>query len=279
MTDDNPIDLDKHDVSDVEIVEGGELANMFLVKIDGETKPVKNTSTNKLLYKYGLYEFLYGGESERKILSEDPYIAVEPLDSDGKYRVWHGDSDLGVTVPPSKSENLLSGIVDALEHDDYSQVEAVYRDIFNNQVRRQVINPLSIMYPQSEVVPADEGWIIRGLFKVTWDANVYLVGKDLDEGDYRRGGGGVTQTDEPMEWLELEPQTVPEPKTIKINDNQYTLSELEMEFIAKVEYLLDFEETIGDEALLEIIKRQVRGDVRYADRPDKNDDSGVVYDA
>lgn len=266
MADDKPINLDKHDVSEVELVEGGELSNMFLVKIGDETKPVKNTSKNKLLYKHGLYDFLYGGDSERKILREEPYVAVKPLDSDGEYRLWWEDSELGVTVQPRKSERLLGGIVDVLEHNDYTQIKSVYQQILNNQVRRQIINPLSILYPQSEVIPSDDGWVIRGLFKVTWDAKVYLIGKDLDEGDYRRRGEDVVETDESIEFLTLEPNEEPERKTVKINGNEYTLSNLEMEFLAKVEYLLDFEETLGDKALLEIIKRQSKGEVNYADQ-------------
>lgn len=274
MSDSNePIDIEN--AEDVEIVEGGELANMFLVKVNGETKPVKNTAKNKLLYKHGLYGFLYGGGNDRKVLSDDPYVAVKPLQTDGEYRVWHGAEDMGVTVPPSKAERLLNGVVDAIEHNDLSRVESVYRDILNNQVRRQVINPLSIMYPQSEVVPTDEGWVVRGLFKVTWEADVYLVGKDLDEGDYVRGGGGVTQTDEPQEFLTLEAQTVPEPKTVKITGQEYTLSELEMEFIAKIEYLLDFEEHIEDPSYIEVIKRQVRGEVNYADEDTREGGVGL----
>lgn len=261
MTDD-PLNIGEDD--DIRIIPGGELANMFLVEVNGEKKPVKNTPKNKLLYDYGLYSFFRDGE-QRVVSEENPYISVQSLPRDDEYRLWVDDEDLSVVVPPSKSERLLRGIVDAFDHDDYSKIEGVYSEILENQVRRQVVNGMSVMYPQTEIATVAEGWIIRGLFKVTWDASVHLVGRDLDEGSYVRGGDGVRKTDESHDLLELDAESVPDPVSIRIGDDEYTLTEREMEFIAKVEYLLDFEENIDDEAFLEIIKRQARGEVRYAD--------------
>lgn len=261
---DHPINVENTDKA--EIVEGGDLGNMFLVDIGGEIKHVKNSPANKLLYKHGLYEFLYTDNNKKKILSEDPFAAVKPIDREGEYKVWYENKDIGVISRPSDERKVLNGVLESIENNDYSGIRKVYEEIFSRQVRRQVVSPLSIMYPRGEVVPAEDGWIIRGMFKLTWEAEIYLVGKDLEEGDYRRRGGSVVKTDSPQEILTLSGDYEQiEPRTIEIGNSEYTLTELEREFISKVEFLLEFEENIEDPEFANIIRRYISGDVQYAD--------------
>lgn len=257
--------IDPENLDKARVVEGSELSNMFLVEIDGKTKPVKNTAKNELLYKHGLYEFLYGENTERKILSDkNPYIAIRPHHED-EYKVWFEDEDMPVVVPADKSERLLRGIGEYLEEGRHSRIKSVYREILDNQVRRKVINMLSVIYPQKEVVTTSEGWIVRGLFKVTWDTGVYIVSKDLDEGSYRAAGDTVRKIDTPQDFLTLKENYEPDSKEIKAGDKTYLLTDLEMEFISKVEYLLEFEKNVNDPALLSVIRRQVRDEINYAD--------------
>lgn len=265
----NPIDVKNAD--NIEIIKGGDLGNMFLVNVDGKTKHVKNSPANELLYKHGLYEFLYGGENEKRIINRNnPFVAVKPHHREGEYKVWYNDRDIGVITQPSDEKKLLNGVLDSIEENDYGRIKEVYDEILSNQVRRQVISPLSIVYPRDKVVPINEGWVIRGMFKLTWEAEIYLVGKDLEEGDYKRSGGDVIKKDSPQELITISPDETIEPKTVKIGDSQHTLTELEMEFISKVEYLLEFENNIDDTALVNIIRRQISGDVRYADEQTYN---------
>ena len=246
-----------------------ELGNMFLVRVDGTTQQVASTPKNELLYKHGLYSLLHAGaDAERVVLSDeddDVYAAVAPTANDSVYNIWFGDpDDHPLQNPPSKANEVLAGVRDALEDPaDYSTLKDAYEWVRDNQVRRDIMEKLLPLFPRASVIPNEEGWVVEGMFLVTWDARVFIAGSDLDEGSYRVAGG-VTKTDEKREFLSLTPEKDPE-ETIENGDNivviggeEYELGELELMFLAKVKWLLHYDENLDDEAFWAVIKRHIR---------------------
>jgi hypothetical protein len=255
MDEDIPEDFQLSPSDEVELVDGGDLGNMFLVRVDGELKRKAKTNKNVLLYKHGLYSLLRE-DGKRTILSqEDPYIAIEPTNNDDVYALWHGLHNHPVMTPPSKSEKVLEGVITSIEYGDHTKLSQVYQYVLDNQVRRNIMSHLINEFPVN-VVETSEGWQVDGMFLVTWETNIYLAADDLDEDTYIVSGG-VSRTDERKEFITLTPEREPEPRELTIDGSEYTLGELEMLFLAKVKYLLDFREHLNDDALYRVIKRYV----------------------
>lgn len=265
--DDLPEDFQENDTDDIELVPGAELGNMFLVRINGELKRKANTSKNKLLYKHGLHSLLQSSGG-RTVLSEDPYIAVEPTHNDDVYTIWHGREEFPVMNPPSKAEDVLRGVIDALEHSDFSTLKDVYRYVRDNQVRREVVNKLLPKF-QPKVVKQSEGWVVNGMFLLTWEAEVFLITTDLDEGSFIVRGG-ISETDETREFLKITPEESPEPKTMELHGEKFELGELEMLFLAKAQYLINFRERLDDEAFYAVLQRHIAD--RFKETDDDADD-------
>lgn len=251
---DIPEDLRDISQDNIEILEGGELGNMFLVRVNGELKKKANTKKNRLLYKHGLYSLLTGS-SGRTVLQKDPLIAIEPTTNDNVYAIWHGSDSQPVLTPPSKAEKVLQGVLDAIEKNNVSNIKEVHQYVIENQVRRDVVNKLINLFPHS-VIKTNEGWTVEGMFLVTWEASVYLVTSDLSEGSYTISGG-VSKIEEKKQFLKLTPQETPEESEITIEGETYELTELEKMFFARVQYLLEFKERVEDDAFYEVIKRHI----------------------
>ncbi len=195
-------------INKAEVVET--LGNMFLVKIDGELKQVPATYKNKLLYEKELYELLHPETAdERVILTDDTqdeeFLAIAPTNNDSVYQIWVDDYPYPVMNPPSMAEDVLRGVHEALEVPaSYERLRSVYQKIRSTRVRRYVMDRAASMFPANEVIPTDEGWSILGLFVLTWDARVFLdTGEVEKQTSYSIRGGGVSETDQPREFLQL----------------------------------------------------------------------------
>lgn len=197
---------DRDVINNAEILET--LGNMFLVKVNGETRQVPATYKNELLYKHELYELLNPeSESERVVLRQrgNGLIAVGPTENDSVYQLWVGDSPYPVMNPPSMAEQVLKGVRDSIEEPaDYTRLTQAYEEIRSSQVRRHVMEKASSMFSPTEVIPTADGWEVLGLFLLTWDARVFLNTENAaDSAAYRVSGSSVSETEQSREFLQL----------------------------------------------------------------------------
>lgn len=316
--------IDNHnesEIDDAEVVES--LGNMFLVRIDGELKQVPATYKNELLYKHKLYEILNTDDNNSRVVISDEHdsenmIAIAPTENDSVYQIWLGDNPYPVMNPPSLAENVLKGIRDAIQSpSDYSKIKEVYHEIRSTKVRRKVIEKTASMFSRSEVIQEDDGWNILGIFKLTWDARVFLNTSSVeDQKSYRVSGSGVSEMDDAKEFLQLsisddiieqyrgqsvrvnypidseinlsnsseinkncpscdsntgyehyisEHNDIVDQRPVYVcsNDNcgqaweEYELTEREIEFVSKANWLINHREKLNDEAFWDVIESYV----------------------
>jgi len=218
----------------------------FLVVENGEPVPKKATAENILLYEHGLKEFLSGRHAV--IVSDDnPEVIIAPTGNDMAYLLRVNGSTVETT--PAQAAEVLEGLKDAVEAnnsmeraDAVDAIVSVYDTIISTQVRRWLVRALQTTFDdveRSRIEEHDRGWLIDGFYLVDWNANLYTVDDDPDEGDYEVGGGGARQVDKSYEFLRLTPQKSPEPMEVKVNGNSYRVSEREMLFLSKVRFMLD----------------------------------------
>ncbi len=197
---------DEH--SKPEVVE--RLGNMYLVKVNGELKQVPATYKNKLLYDENMYDLLHPDASNERIIltdseQDDDFIAIAPTNNDSVYQLWIDNNPYPVMNTPGNSEEVLKGVNEAIQTPaDYTRLKQVYKSIRSNEVRRHVIQKAESLFARNEIIPQDEGWCIMGLFILTWDGRVFLnTGKIEKQTSYSVRGSGVSETDNPREFLQL----------------------------------------------------------------------------
>jgi hypothetical protein len=302
-------------ISTPEVIE--RLGNMYLVKINGKLKQVPATYKNKLLYDKKLYELLHPDTpNERVILTDNAqnenFIAIAPTNNDSVYQLWVDDDPHPVMNTPSNSEKVLRGVNDALSSPaDYARLKNIYHEIRSNEVRRHVITKAESLFPRNEIIPTDEGWSILGLFILTWNSRVFLnTGEIEKQTAYRVRGSGVSETEQPREFLQLamDEETIkcyrdtklkihyPLSKSVDVTNSEKTtcecptcestesaykyydenskeknrpvfvcsvcdhpwqefkLTEREIEFIAKAQWLLNHREHLEDDAFWSVIE-------------------------
>ena len=265
-------ELSVDEIEAAESVEVTELPNMLLIEIDDAMTYVSNTPKNKLLFDRerfavegkSLYTLLHGNDGMRVVLSyRDPYVALSPAQHEDVYRLWFGSRDhYDVRTPVDQVESVLEGIIDAVEYEDYTKLKDVYNYVINNQVRRELVEMFldhGSFADRDRVDVTDEGWVIDGMFLVTWEAKVYLYTDSWKEGSYdpRRS----TQYEKPGEFVTIQPKYPDgtpkeyEPRDIPVGNATITLGELELLFIDRVIWMLDWEDNIDDPAKVGVIKR------------------------
>lgn len=241
-----------------------ELPNMLLIEIDDMMTYVSNTAKNKLLFdreQYSvngksLYTLLHGNDDTRVVIASDPYIALSPTQHEDVYRLWYGTPDRNsVRTPVGRVEDVLNGIIDVVEDDEPGRFQDVYDHVINNQVRREVVG-LFLDYnklPTDRIEVMAEGWVIDGMFLVTWDTEVYLWTDSWKEGSYdpRRS----TQYEQPGEFVTANPKEELEPMDLNVGTQTYRFGKLERLFIYRVNWMLDWEHNIDDPAKVATIKR------------------------
>lgn len=231
---------DNFGVRDVNRAEDDEVLSLLVEEPPG-TPPhfIDGSVENVLLYLHELKEFLDGEQGA--LLSNDPHISVQPTTAESVYRIQVGDQP--VESMPNQSDDVLRGVKEAIENEDLDPIVSVYKEILNNQVRRDVIGELIDLLdslPAGRLQVTGSGWLVDQYYLVDWTASVYAIEDDRDSPDYRRSGGTVEVTDKSKEFVELNVGYSPDEMMIRKPDGEeLILGEREMLFLAKVKWLLN----------------------------------------
>jgi len=225
--------------------ETDEITQFTILDDTGQPQLVKGTTENLLLYdpenelpfENGMHEFL-SGEQALLLSEEDPEIIVAPTNNEYCYILRVRGNTIETT--PSQAEDVLKGVKDAAIEEDLQSLVEVYDEIISNQVRRSVVNALLKTFDEdNRINRTSRGWLIDDFYLVNWEASMYLKHNDPSEPDYKRGTGGVIETDQSYEFVQLQLRRDIEPVRITIKENTYRLTEREMLFLAKVKWLLN----------------------------------------
>lgn len=215
--------------------ETGELQSFLLIWDDKPPEMKTASPENYLLYVEGLYDFLSGDKAV--ILSENPKIIVAPTNREHSYIISVDGETIETT--PSEAERVLQGVMDVVDQGDTSTITDVHADLLSSQVRRKLIDAAYHTFSESEqsrIERAPNGWLIDGYYHVDWSANIYA--RDGGDTAYERGGGGVVETDQSKELVQVGFPEIPEPMEISVGDDTYTFTDREMLFLKKVKFIL-----------------------------------------
>lgn len=231
-------------------------------KVETVSHPMADTPKNRMLYDRenysvggkSLYTILHSNGGQRVILSDDPYVAVSPTIHESQYRLWM-DSDHPVKTPPKLSEDVLRGIIDVTDEGDKSRLERVFFEVLNNRVRRDVVRfPIDMgKLPEDRIEIIADGWLIDGMFLVSWDATIYLYTSDWKTGSYDPRSS--RKREEPGEFIGIQPDKEFEAYEMTVGDETFHFGELEQLFLWRVRWMLDWEINIEDEALKTTVRR------------------------
>lgn len=225
--------------------ETDEIEQFTIIDETGQPSLVKGTAENLLLYdpadelpfEGGLHDFLAGEEA--LILSEaEPEVMIAPTSNEYCFilRV-NGDT---VETTPKQAEDVLRGIKDAAVDREFEKLVELYDEIRASQVRRDVINALHSTFDESERIErTPSGWLVDEFYIVDWSASMYAKTDNPDEADVKRSGSGVVEMDKSFEFVQLRMTRDVEPVTVSIGGEAFRLTEREMLFLAKINWLLD----------------------------------------
>jgi len=222
----------------------GEIEQFTIINEQGQPELMKATATNMLLYDPmdelpfdgGLGSFLSGDEAI--LLSEEPKLIVSSTSSRNCF-IIHYDGNT-VETTPAMSESVLRGVKEAAVDEDIGALIDVYDEVMSTQVRRDVINALLDTFDETfRIEKTPSGWVVDEFFIVDWTASMYAKTDDPDSADVVRSGSGVVEADRSFEFVQLYLNREIEPVTVSINGESFRLSEREMLFLGKVNWLLD----------------------------------------
>jgi len=222
----------------------GEIEQFTIINEQGQPELMKATATNMLLYDPmdelpfdgGLGSFLSGDEAI--LLSEEPKLIVSSTSSRNCF-IIHYDGNT-VETTPAMSESVLRGVKEAAVDEDIGALIDVYDEVMSTQVRRDVINALFDTFDETfRIEKTSSGWVVDEFFIVDWTASMYAKTDDPDSADVVRSGSGVVEADRSFEFVQLYLNREIEPVTVSINGESFRLSEREMLFLGKVNWLLD----------------------------------------
>jgi len=222
----------------------GEIEQFTIINEQGQPELMKATATNMLLYDPmdelpfdgGLGSFLSGDEAI--LLSEEPKLIVSSTSSRNCF-IIHYDGNT-VETTPAMSESVLRGVKEAAVDEDIGALIDVYDEVMSTQVRRDVINALLDTFDETfRIEKTPSGWVVDEFFIVDWTASMYAKTDDPDSADVVRSGSGVVEADRSFEFVQLYLNRDIEPVTVSINGESFRLSEREMLFLGKVNWLLD----------------------------------------
>ena len=222
----------------------GEIEQFTIINEQGQPELMKATATNMLLYDPmdelpfdgGLGSFLSGDEAI--LLSEEPKLIVSSTSSRNCF-IIHYDGNT-VETTPAMSESVLRGVKEAAVDEDIGALIDVYDEVMSTQVRRDVINALLDTFDETfRIEKTPSGWVVDEFFIVDWTASMYAKTDDPDSADVVRSGSSVVEADRSFEFVQLRLNREIEPVTVSINGESFRLSEREMLFLGKVNWLLD----------------------------------------
>lgn len=222
----------------------GDIEQFTIINEQGQPELMKATATNMLLYDPmdelpfdgGLGSFLSGDEAI--LLSEEPKLIVSSTSSRNCF-IIHYDGNT-VETTPAMSESVLRGVKEAAVDEDIGALIDVYDEVMSTQVRRDVINALLDTFDETfRIEKTPSGWVVDKFFIVDWTASMYAKTDDPDSADVMRSGSSVVEADRSFEFVQLYLNREIEPVTVSINGESFRLSEREMLFLGKVNWLLD----------------------------------------
>jgi hypothetical protein len=229
-----------------------ELQQFTVIDDTGQPQLVKATPENVLLYDPedelpfddGMYSFLHG-EQALVLQQNDPTVMVAPTNNEYCYIIRVGDRTVETT--PNQAERVLRAIKDAAIDRDVDGIVSLHDTIVSTQVRRDVINKLTQTFDQEErITQTNRGWLVDEFYLVNWEASLYTKHNNPEEGDYKRGGGGVRKTDTSYEFVQLSLQRDVTPVEVSVGGSTVQLTEREILFLAKVKWLLNRREHHSD---------------------------------
>ena len=251
----------------------------FTVFENGQPE-LKNASAENLLlydpeevlpFDNGMAGFIQG--SDALILSEsDPEIMVAPTSDEYCYILRVDGNTIETTA--DYAETILVGIKEAALNQNYSPLQQAYDNIIAEQVRRDLINVLHKTFDdQDRIDITSSGWLIDDFYLVDWNASMYAKTDNPDEVDVIRRGSGVVEADRSYEFVELRMNRDIEPVKVSINGNIYRLSEREMLFLSKVNWLLDRRHYHPDQPFWKFADKRASVDWKTGEPLEEDDDT------
>lgn len=247
--------MTKYTVADVSYNRDGEMEQFLIFWDEGEPDTRRATTKNILLFDPedempfdgGLYQFFENNNGVK--VSDDPEIVVAPDGNEYSYILSIDGSVVETT--PTQAESFLEALYDAVVEGNTNGLERLYESILNEQVRRRIVNAIHPTFPESERIEVlANGWLVDDFFLVDWNAKMYTKNNDRSEDDYIRNGSDAVKTDKTYEFVQFTHSIKDDfdNKSILIGDEEFTLTDRESLFLAKVTWLLDREYYHPDEA-------------------------------
>lgn len=237
--------MPEYTVADVSYNQDGEMEQFLLFWQGGEPDTRRATMENILLFDPeddlpfdgGLQDF-FDGESALRV-NDDPRIVVGQSGDEYSYVLSLDDN--AVETTPKQAERLLQGVYDALTDGDISGLKSLHEKIMKEQVRRHIVNALMQTFNKAHRIEAiPNGWLVDDFYLVDWKAKLYTDKNESEQGDYIREGGKAVEKDTTYEFVQLR-STLGKQfdcTDVVLNGEEYTLTEREMVFLAKVRWLL-----------------------------------------
>lgn len=222
----------------------GDITQFTVVTDGGIPRPVKGTKSNFLLYdpeddlpfEGGMWSLFEDGKALR--LGSSPDVLVAQTNNKYCYVLRVRDSVVETTA--KQSGRALSAIKDALVSESIEPVLKLHQDILKEQVRHNVMKALKETFDGCERISiTSKGWLIDGFYLVDWSASMYTRNDERDSSDVRRSGSNVVETDRSHEFIEGTINRDVSKISVGIAGETYVLSEREMLFLTKVEWLLN----------------------------------------
>jgi hypothetical protein len=258
--------------------ETDEVEQFTIISESGQPELIKATPANMLLYdpmdelpfEDGMYQFLNGNEAI--VLSDsDPEVMVAPTGNRNCYILRVKGSTIETT--PNDSEDVLRGIKEATINGDFHPLVSVYDRIMSEQVRRHVINSLHQTFDEvGRIEKTPSGWLVDGFYLVDWTASMYAKTDDPDSADVKRSGSGVVETDKSYEFVQLNLRRDIEPVEVSIQGEAFRLTEREMLFLAKINWLLDRRNYHPDEPFWKYADKRAEVDWKTGEPEVEEDD-------
>lgn len=224
--------------------ETDELEQFTVITDEGQPSLVKANTKNVLLYDPedklpfddGLYGFLTGEDA--LVFSEEPEIIVAPTGNQYCY-ILRVDGNT-VETTPRQAEDVLHAVKSAAIDGEVDLLLTVHDSIMQTQVRRGVINALLRTFDELDRIDSTEsGWLVDDFYLVDWTASMYVKHDNPDEADLIRSGSQVVEADRSYEFVQLRLSRDIEAVEVRLGEEFFRLSEREMLFLAKVNWLLD----------------------------------------
>lgn len=213
--------------------------NLIRVRLaTDETYWVAATEKNKLLYNKRIAEVLAGGT--RYVLTDDPYRAVA-TDNFTTFRLWtEGEDAPPLYAPPEYATDIIRAVREHRDAGSTTEFETVVDLLTTEYARPHVVNAVAGAALADEPVRVvTEGWVIRDLFLLTWNGDVFpYSGDDADPTRWDQEDDATP----PLYALSSGALADDHPPTLTLDGREYTVNQREQAFLTAARWLLTYEE-------------------------------------